>query len=233
MKNGAITARLVADYLRRHPLFWEEHPELLELLSIPHADTGNTASLIERQVQHLRERNADLTAALKASQAVISSERALVKQAQALELRILETESFEAATNALRFWVKKMFAAHHLALFVFLDGSKAIPHAGIKVLGRPNAIRDLFAEVFQRNRPLYDSLQVEHLEVLFDAQAAAEVRSTAMMPVAGRQWDALVAVGSRDPLAYRKGSPVEVLSHVCFVFFQRVPAWLARAGCNA
>lgn len=74
-----------------------------------------------------------------------------------------------------------MFAAHHLALFVFLDGSNAIPSAGIKVFGRPNAIRDLFAEVFQRNRPLYDSLQVEHLEVLFDAKAAAEVRSTAMM----------------------------------------------------
>lgn len=54
-------------------------------------------------------------------------------------------------------------------------------------------MRDLFAEVFQRNRPLYDSLQVEHLEVLFDAEAAAEVRSTAMMPVAGRQWDALIA----------------------------------------
>lgn len=212
---------MIADYLRRHPLFWQEHPELLELLSIPHTGTGNTASLIERQVQYLRERNADLAATLKVLQTAISSERALVKQAQALELRILQAEHLETATKALRLWIKKAFAAHYLALFVFLDGGKTIPSAGVIVLRRPNAIRDLFAEMFQRNRPLYDSLQIEHLEVLFGVEAAAEVRSTATISVAGTHWDALVVVGSRDPSAYRKGSPVEALSHVCSVYFQR------------
>lgn len=45
----------VAAHLRAHPDFLRRHPDLLEVLEVPHA-AGGAASLIERQVAQLRER---------------------------------------------------------------------------------------------------------------------------------------------------------------------------------
>jgi hypothetical protein len=49
----------VADFLSRHTDFFERHPALLAQLKIPHArGDSSTISLVERQVDLLRERGA-------------------------------------------------------------------------------------------------------------------------------------------------------------------------------
>ena len=55
--HAPVAAQDVADYLRAHPNFLVQHPQLLSELSIPH-ETGATVSLVERQVGVLREENA-------------------------------------------------------------------------------------------------------------------------------------------------------------------------------
>ena len=44
----------VAAFLCRHPDFFERHPEILTELSIPHPDSGQAVSLLERQLMALR-----------------------------------------------------------------------------------------------------------------------------------------------------------------------------------
>jgi hypothetical protein len=46
----------VARYLAAHPGFFEEHPQLLGLIAIPHPQNGQAISLVERQSLLLRER---------------------------------------------------------------------------------------------------------------------------------------------------------------------------------
>lgn len=46
----------VAQYLSQHADFFEQHPELLGLLTVPHPQSGQAISLIERQSLLLRER---------------------------------------------------------------------------------------------------------------------------------------------------------------------------------
>lgn len=46
----------VAHYLTEHPDFFEQHPELLGAIHIPHPQNGQAISLIERQSMVLRER---------------------------------------------------------------------------------------------------------------------------------------------------------------------------------
>jgi uncharacterized protein len=46
----------VAHYLRQHADFFEQHPELLGMLTVPHPQNGQAISLIERQSILLRER---------------------------------------------------------------------------------------------------------------------------------------------------------------------------------
>lgn len=46
----------VARYLAEHPDFFEQHPELLGMINIPHPQNGQAISLVERQSLLLRER---------------------------------------------------------------------------------------------------------------------------------------------------------------------------------
>lgn len=49
----------VKDYLVEHPDFFEQHPEVLSLISLKH-DSGSATSLLERQIQALRKDNDEL-----------------------------------------------------------------------------------------------------------------------------------------------------------------------------
>src|SRR5690242_4813866 len=52
-----ITQASVIEYLQRNPDFFERHPQLLTRLHIPHERGAATVSLVERQVQVLRDKN--------------------------------------------------------------------------------------------------------------------------------------------------------------------------------
>jgi len=54
--NGAPDADAVARFLMEHPSFLEDHPELLSSMQLSHQSGARTVSLMERQVDVLRQR---------------------------------------------------------------------------------------------------------------------------------------------------------------------------------
>ena len=66
LKEYALTDAKVADYLQTHPDFFERNAALLAKLRLPHLrDATATVSLVERQVEVLRERSQTLERKLK------------------------------------------------------------------------------------------------------------------------------------------------------------------------
>jgi uncharacterized protein YigA (DUF484 family) len=57
MSASTIREDDIAGYLRDHPEFFGEHPELLASISVPHPHGGRAISLHERQLEVLREKN--------------------------------------------------------------------------------------------------------------------------------------------------------------------------------
>jgi uncharacterized protein len=51
-----MQAEDIASYLASHPAFFDDHPEVLGLINIPHPQNGQAISLVERQSLLLRER---------------------------------------------------------------------------------------------------------------------------------------------------------------------------------
>src|ERR1700761_4994229 len=47
----------IATYLQQHPDFFERHHAVLARLRLPHARGGSTISLVERQIEVLREKH--------------------------------------------------------------------------------------------------------------------------------------------------------------------------------
>ena len=57
LKNdGALTAQQVMEYLKSHPDFFDQAPHLLSEINVPHPQSGQAISLVERQASVLRER---------------------------------------------------------------------------------------------------------------------------------------------------------------------------------
>jgi hypothetical protein len=56
MTDTAMQSDVVARYLADHPDFFEQHPELLADIAIPHPQNGQAISLVERQSMILRGR---------------------------------------------------------------------------------------------------------------------------------------------------------------------------------
>ena len=66
IKQDALNDLSVAEYLQTYPDFFERNGPLLTKLRLPHLrDSGATVSLVERQVEVLRERNQSLERKLK------------------------------------------------------------------------------------------------------------------------------------------------------------------------
>ena len=55
----------VAEYLKQHPEFFEEHADMLAEVYIPHPHGGRTISISERQIVTLREKNKALESKLR------------------------------------------------------------------------------------------------------------------------------------------------------------------------
>ena len=92
IKQDALNVVSVAEYLQTYPDFFERNGPLLTKLRLPHLrDSGATVSLVERQVEVLRERN------------------------QSLERKLKEAErlSGEAMPHELVLRLKHMIVSHH------------------------------------------------------------------------------------------------------------------------
>ena len=127
----------IADYLSNHPDFFDQHPEVLTALQLPHPQNGQAISLIERQSLMLRERIRTLESRVAEmvrhaqENDAISAKLALWMRALLLQddpARLPETivramkEVFNVPHCALRLWsVKPQYAALEWAKPVTTD----------------------------------------------------------------------------------------------------------------
>lgn len=144
----------IANYLTHHPDFFDQHPELLASLQLPHPHNGQAISLVERQSLMLRERIkalesrvADMVRNAQENDAISSRlvawTRALLLQEDASRLPetlvVTMKNVFSVPHCALRLWsVRPQYAALECARPVTADtvslaNSMRVPFCGSNV----------------------------------------------------------------------------------------------------
>src|SRR5580693_2593557 len=83
----------IASYLQRNPDFFERHQALLARLRLPHARGGSTISLVERQIEVMRERHAALEAKLAELVRVARDNDAVAERFHRFARRLLRAPS--------------------------------------------------------------------------------------------------------------------------------------------
>lgn len=124
-----LTSQNVVGWLLQNPSLLREHPELLEVLDIPHQSGRQATSLIERQVTHLREALQKQDQRLNGFLEIAHANEQLGQQLHDLTVSILNTQSFNDALNTLIIGLREDFNAEEIRIYLTLpsDASKPAP----------------------------------------------------------------------------------------------------------
>jgi uncharacterized protein len=187
-----MDAKDVAQFLKANPQFFDQHPQLLESIYVPHPHGGRAIPLTERQMLTLREKVKLLEAKLGEFVRFGEDNDAIAEKVHRLSLALMGAKDFAATAHALYFHLREDFAVPHVALRVWgrtlLDGT---------LEGSPvdAALRDK-AETM--GAPLCGPAAGNPFLPWF-REAEEHIRSVALVPLGQTRTLGLLALGSEDP----------------------------------
>ncbi|HEX5339288.1 MAG TPA: DUF484 family protein [Gammaproteobacteria bacterium] len=190
------TEQSVSDYLLTHPDFFDSHTDVLTRLKVPHP-SGNAVSLIERQVEVLRQQHRQAERKLVDLIEVARANDALIERIHRLAIALLETHALPERLYALAEELRNRFGADEITLFLF-DARPLNDDAGPARWMRPDdAGLEQFRELLKTAKPHCGRLRAPQLEFLFGDQAE-RISSAALIPLGEHGRLGLLAVGSHE-----------------------------------
>ena len=197
--QDTLLAHEVADYLRRHPDFLSQYPDLANALELPR-EQGQVASLASYQTQQLREKNAELERRLAELVANAKENESLMQRVHDLNVAVLRARTPAVAARSVVAKLGEDFHTDHVRLIVY--GQSTLPPADwlVHEPGGRAAIPE-FADYFAHHEPIAGRLSHDRLQRLFGTQAD-EIRSAAVMPLGEF---GLLAIGSKQADHFQPG----------------------------
>ncbi len=203
----------VAGYLQRHPEFFERHQALLVRLKLPHARGGSTISLVERQIEVLREKQAQLEGKLAELVRVARANDAISERLHRFTRRLLRAMSRSEALARIEAGLREDFDAFHSTLV--LVGALADPTTPRFVRTVPADDPNLrsFESLFASGKPRCGQARDSQREFLFGPEGL-ELGSVALVPLGEKGSLGLLALGSPDRDRFHPGMSTEFLTRL-------------------
>jgi uncharacterized protein YigA (DUF484 family) len=206
----------VASYLAATPEFFDRHAQLLAKIRLPDARSGaQTVSLLERQVEVLRERNRDLERKVKDFVDVARENDALGLRVLAMARRLIAARDAASAVSAIESALREDFGAGQSVLVI------TAPHAPVGVAESRflrivpadlPALRS-FDSLFSAGKPRCGQLRDTQREFLFGGDAG-EIGSVALIPLGGKPALGVLACGSHDSQRFNPTMSTDFLAHI-------------------
>src|SRR6478736_5805485 len=164
----------IARFLRTHPKFFDQHPELLETIYVPHPYGGRAIALSERQTVALREKAKLLEGKLAEIIRFADENDAIGEKVHRLSVALAGARDFPALAHSLYFHLRADFQEAEAVSEAQRQQAEGMPapHCG-------PAAGSIFAP--------------------WCREAAEHVRSLALVPLSQSAVFGLLALGSEDP----------------------------------
>jgi uncharacterized protein YigA (DUF484 family) len=216
MKQDGLNDSSVAEYLQTYPDFFERNGPLLMKLRLPHLrDAGATVSLVERQVEVLRERNQSLERKLKELVDVARANDALADRIHRLSQRLIRAHSLLETINAVETSLREDFDAMHSVLVLFLEEARGLAGAGRFLRADDLAGADVktFESLLQAGRPRCGQIRDAQRDYLF-GKDSIEIGSVALTPLGPKGALGILAIGASDAERFHPAMSTEFLSRI-------------------
>lgn len=198
----------VARYLKEHPGFFERHPQLLAAMKVNHPTSGQTISLIERQVAQLREQNREMDEKLMELVAIARENEQLSRQLHLFSSELLKARSLSDVIAVTQDKVREVFRTDFVALCL-VEGITD----DIELRIDRKAREELFRDVFNSDKPMCGRVNPEQIRFLFQGNAG-EIASSAIIPLKAADTLGLLGLASRDMQRFSPNMGHLFLSHL-------------------
>ena len=118
-----ITEQDFANYLRQNPDFFERHPSLLSQLVVPHPQSGQAVSLLERKVIIMREQQDDSQRQLNELIKNARNNEKLTQGIDQLSVQLLSVKELDHLSRKLSDWLRENFNPEFVAVMLNVDKS--------------------------------------------------------------------------------------------------------------
>ena len=209
--TSPISGDTVAQYLRDNPSFFDVHAELLASVTVPHPHGGRAVSLVERQVDVLREKH------------------------KVLEMRLADLirigRENDAIGERLQRWTRDLLRERDLRRLpaIVTDGLAvgfSVPQVALRLWRLPEVHQSLAcaAEVpatihtrIDELRQPYCGLNAEVPEAAWLVAGGSQTRSLALLPMrvgAAPESFGLLVLGSPDPARFQASMGTAYLERI-------------------
>lgn len=215
----------IAEYLRKHPEFFEQHPEVLADINISHRFQG-AVSLVERQVKNLREQNYKFKHQLDELIAIARENDVLNERVHRLTLGLLDAKSINDVYIALDDALRGDMQADAIAVKLFIDADAIeIDHDNELMqtifVHMDDPQMEEYKTILSHEKPSCGPLKPEQTLYIFGKDMGADIESAALIPIGGDSCTdmncpflGMIAIGSEDPQRFHASMGTMFLSNL-------------------
>jgi uncharacterized protein len=215
IKSDTLSDASVGEYLQTYPDFFERNGALLAKLRLPHLrDAGATVSLVERQVEVLRERNQTLERKLKELVDVARANDGLADRIHRLTQRLIRAQALPETVNAIETSLREDFDARNSIMVLFMQAAGEIEHTRFLRTAEPgDPEMKSFESLLQSGKPRCGQVRDAQRDYLF-GKDSVEIGSVALTPLGPKGALGLLAIGASDVERFHPGMSTEFLSRI-------------------
>lgn len=205
----------ITSYLQRHPDFFERHQAVLARLRLPHARGGSTISLVERQIEVLREKLTGVENKLAELVRVARANDAISERLHRFTRRLLlGAVAREEAVARIEAGLREDFDAFQATLV--LIGEPSPPTASprfVRTVAAADPNLKSFESLFSSGKPRCGQARDSQREFLFGPDGL-EMASVALVPLGDKGSVGLLALGSTDRDRFHPAMSTEFLARM-------------------
>nr|WP_010444532.1 DUF484 family protein [Vibrio rotiferianus] len=207
VEADALTAEAVAQYLKDHPDFFAQRPELIDCLSMPHADLG-TVSLVHIQMNRQRQRIEELEEEITTLMSLAANNDRTFYEFMDLQGQILKCGDFKQVIKAIELKAKDLGLRAYVRLLSQCDASTQ--------LSKENYQR--FATNHLNGKEAYlGRLRKVDREALFGNMDVPEMGSYVVLPLVKKQTLGVLAFSSEEGGHFQPDMDTLFLRHLSLV----------------
>ena len=227
--KGEIVDKLsdkdVEDYLREHPDFFENHTSLLMELKIPHPNTGSAVSLIEHQVEVLRQQNTKFKMQLDELVQIARENDRLSKNMHQLLLVLMEAKNINDIFALLYEKLRQDFSADTVCIRILAPPKNAKLRAAQEFAADPNLLLMHFGRQLKEGKAICGRTKTAQKKILFE-DLADKVKSLAFIPLHFGSNYGLLAIGSYDEKRFHSGMGTLFLNQLGQIISKAIARYL-------
>ena len=213
---GQTDEERIERYLTLNPDFFERHQPLLARMRLPHMRTGSTVSLVERQVEVLREQKTDADRRLAEFVAVARANDHLAERIHRFTRRMLRAPTPASAVTALEASLREDFDAFHSVLLLTASVASLATvecEPFLRKLAGEDASMRTFDALLATGKPRCGQVRDTQRDFLFGPESAS-IGSVALVPLGDAGSLGLLALGSAERERFHPGMSTEFLKRM-------------------